>query len=315
MDVNHRTSKKPVTDFLKNYPNKKTRANYRIAITHYLHSVCTASRNGKFSPADILAERYLQALNTKQRNHYADLKEYAHILNKKYAPTTTHLYLSLTMFWLDENGYPTNRKERGRITSQLPPAHPRERDLELKRKTFRTLYHNFPEDIAVLLLVLLASGMRLGEALALKRDNVNWSKGRTEIYLPAAICKTKTARRTYLTEEASYALLEYLRSRRDYDERLFLITYDRAQQRMRETSIRLGLSKTIDGRRCVVHWHMTRKWFISRFALAANKEIAEHLAGHEGYLTRSYRRYSKKQLLKEYAKAEKKLSILKRYEY
>ena len=56
---------------------------------------------------------------------------------------------------------------------------------------------------------------------------------------------------------------------------------------------------------------MTRKWFISRFPLAANKDVAEHIAGHEGYLTVSYRRYTKKQIIKEYIKAEKKLCILK----
>ena len=74
---------------------------------------------------------------------------------------------------------------------------------------------------------------------------------------------------------------------------------------MRETSIRLGLSKTIDGRRCIVHWHMTRKWFLSCFSLAANKDVA----GHEGHLSRSCRRYNKKQNLKQYAKAKKKNSV------
>ena len=59
------------------------------------------------------------------------------------------------------------------------------------------------------------------------------------------------------------------------------------------------------------NWHMTRKWFISRFSLAANKDVAEHIAGHEGYLSVSYRRYTKKQIIKEYIKAEKKLSIIK----
>ena len=67
----------------------------------------------------------------------------------------------------------------------------------------------------------------------------------------------------------------------------------------------------VNGKRTSVHWHMTRKWFISRFSLAANKDVAEHIAGHEGYLSVSYRRYTKKQIIKEYIKAEKKLSIIK----
>ena len=83
---------------------------------------------------------------------------------------------------------------------------------------------------------------------------------------------------------------------------------------MRDASRDMGFTHEINGRKVGVHWHMTRKWFISRFSLVASKDVAEHLAGHEGYLSRSYRRYSKKQALKEYQKAEAKLSILREYE-
>jgi predicted nucleic acid-binding Zn-ribbon protein len=40
-----------------------------------------------------------------------------------------------------------------------------------------------------------------------------------------------------------------------------------------------------------------------------SKEIAEMLAGHAGYLTGSYRRYTKKQLAEQYLKGERMLLI------
>ena len=304
----------PVTDFLNSYPNKKTRENYRVAITHFLHTVCRSSRSGKFAKPDVLAVRYFDDLNNGVRNHFHDLKSYGLLLTEKYAPTTTSLYLSLASIWLDENGYPLTRREKFRISALLPPPYPLDREVEIKRSTFRAIYNALPEDVSVLFLVQIASGMRLGEALALRKSDVDWDGERVEIKIPADITKTKAARTTYLTEEAGFVLLEYLQSRRDDDERLFLISCHQAQKAMRDASRDMGFTHEINGRKVGVHWHMTRKWFISRFSLVASKDVAEHLAGHEGYLSRSYRRYSKKQALKEYQKAEAKLSILREYE-
>jgi integrase len=213
--------------------------------------------------------------------------------------------------WLTDNGYTINRRELQRIYTRLPKPIPIENGIELKRKVFRELYYYFPEDVQTLLLVMLASGMRLGEALLLNIDDVIWNKERAEIHIRAEITKTKKARTAYLTAEACESLIEYLNGRMDSCEKLFTISYSRAQAVMLNASENLGYSKIINGRNRGMHWHMTRKWFISRFTLAANKDVAEFIAGHEGYLSTSYRRYTRKQILKQYRKAEKKLSILK----
>ena len=48
--------------------------------------------------------------------------------------------------------------------------------------------------------------------------------------------------------------------------------------------------------RTTFHVHQLRKFFLSQISLKAPKEIAETLAGHSGYLTGSYRRYTEAQL-------------------
>ena len=308
--------KKPVSDFLEDYTNKKTCSNYKTAITHYLsmYSKQTVKSRDSHTP-DILAKNYFREINRGFRDYKHDIKEFALQIDKKYAPTTSALYVRCIIRWLEDNGFRLEHREKTRIYACLPPTHPADINIELKRKIFRTLYFIFPDDLQVLLLVLLASGMRIGEALQLKRTDIKWNKEKTEIHIPANITKTKTARTTYLTDEAALILYEYLCSRSDTDERLFLITYTRAQNQMRTASQKLGYSKQVNGKIRGLHWHMTRKWFISRVSLTAGKDIAETLAGHEGYLSRSYRRYTKKQLIKKYKRAEKKLSILKEHEY
>lgn len=298
--------------FLSLYSNKKTKANYRLAIKHYLR--ITTGRAVSNKNLHSSCRYYLHELTEGNRNHYLDCKVFGKKLCENYSPTTANLYLRCACLWLEECGFPLNKRERQRLTAQLPPPKPNRCSIELKRKTFRTIYEVLPNDLRTLLLVLLASGMRIGETLQLKKTDIRWEEKRTEISIPAEITKTKTARTTYLTEEAAEALLDYLQMRKDNDERLFLITRESAQYHLRRAAVQLGFTQTINGRTQSIHWHMTRKWFISRFSLAANKDVAEHIAGHEGYLSVSYRRYTKKQILKEYIKAEKKLSILKEKE-
>lgn len=305
------TAQKTLTteQFLTLYPNKKTQANYQLALKHYFQITTEETINNK--TLSIAGDRYIEELISGNRNYYIDCKTYGKKLREDYSPTTANLYLRCICLWLEECGFPLTKRERQRLTAQLPPPKPNKCEIELKRKTLRTIHNALPKHMGTLLLVLLASGMRLGETLQLKKSNLRWEEERTEISIPAEITKTKTARTTYLTEEAAEALLDYLRTRTDSDERLFPFSAESAQYHLRKTAKQLGLNTESKGRTPAVHWHITRKWFISRFSLAANKDVAEHIAGHEGYLSVSYRRYTKKQILKEYIKAEKKLSILK----
>ena len=305
-----KTKQEPITEFLENYQNEKTKSNYLTAVTHFLKFVSSAN-HGDSADVNTLARRYLRKIRIGRHDYKKDLRMFAFYLNKRYASTTSHLYFRCTITWLIDNGSTINQRDLQRIYAQLPKPAPIENNIELKRRIFRELYNYFPEDIQTLLLVMLASGMRIGEALRLNIDDVSWNRERTEIHIRAEITKTKKSRVAYLTSEARLSLIEYLENRRDDSEKLFAISYSRAQSIMRNASENLGYSKRIDGQHRGLHWHMTRKWFISRFTLAANKDVAEHIAGHEGYLSASYRRYTRKQILKQYRKAEKKLSILK----
>lgn len=302
------TLSNPVTSFLQNYPNKKTKSNYRLSITSYLLTIYQNEISDS-TELDKTACKYLYEIKNG-RSFHKDLMNYAAESMDKYSPTTLNLYTKSVCLWLEECGAIMTRRQRLRLLTTLPPPYPRESEIELKRKIFREMYIELPERTAVLLLVLAGSGMRLSEALLLEKTDIDFTDKRTAVHIRMETTKTKTSRTTYLTTEASSALIEYLNERKDDDLRVFPFSYDSAQYSFRTAARRLGYSSKIKSER-TLHWHMTRKWFISRFSLAANKDIAEHLAGHMGYLSKSYRRYTKKQILKEFKKAESKISILR----
>jgi len=299
-------SRQAVSQYLLFYPNNKTQTNYHNAIYQYfctLYSDVPPETDG----LDILAADYLDKLK-EGRNPVADLRLAANKFNNKYSPMTVHLNLTLVCAWMEYCGISLQKRERQRIFSSLPPARPIRREAELTRTMFRKLYAELPGHVGVLLLVLLGSGMRIGEALALQKSDLDGKLKRTAIHIRAETTKTKTARTIYLTTEATCALMEYLSMRTDNDGRIFPYSQASAQYYFRKAVDRLGYGKKGNTPR-MIHWHMTRKWFISRFSLYASKEVAEELAGHEGYLSQSYQRFTRKQILYQFKRADNYLSL------
>ena len=298
---------KTVTRFLHQYVNERTKRNYQTAIYHYLQIFSVIEKN-KPAQLDSAAAEYLQQIS-EGKPLTTDLINAANRFIKTYAPVTTHLMLHTIILWLEDCEFALNQREHKRIFSKLPPAYPTRKETELTRSMFQQIYYNLPTEWAkVLLLVLLGTGMRLGEALSLKNTDIIWKDARTEISIRAEITKTKTKRTVYLTAEASSALKTYLENREEISDRIFPFTIAAAERAMRIAADRAGYKNQTDSQR-LVHWHMTRKWFISRFSLYASKETAEILAGHEGYLGRAYCRYTRQQITAQVRKAEPYISL------
>lgn len=296
----------PVSEFLQFYINKKTRDNYRNAIHKFLATIYPAVQPDVAS-LDKAGNTYLSEVRNL-RNPALDVLNAGILFTKKYAPATVNLNLCLILTWLEDNNITLKKRERQRIFAQLPRVYSIRQEAELTREMFQNLYCELPEWTRVMLLVLLASGMRLGETLALEKRDIAWNGERTTISIRAETTKTKMPRTTYLTKEASDALKHYLTERKDDNPLIFPYYRESAQYYMRKAADKSGHGKK-DGKPRDVHWHMTRKWFISRFSLYASKEVAEELAGHEGYLAKSYQRFTRNQILEQYAIAEQHLTL------
>ena len=307
MEYTTENPEKPVTTALQYCLNEKTKANYRNAIYLFLATVYPETKPDT-ATLDTIGAKYLEEIRHLLRNPVLDLINAAQTYLAKYAPATTHLNLHLAITWFEDNNLTLKKRDRRKIFRQLPPNRSIRKENELTPELFQEIYHELPDWAQVMLLILLATGMRLGEILALKNTDIDWNKQRPQITIRPETTKTKTARTTYLTKEAAAALQTYLAARQKDTTLILPYKQTQAELYMRQAADKTGHKKP-DTRLREVHWHMTRKWFITRFSLYANKEIAEQLAGHEGYLAKSYNRFTEEQILEQYITAEKYLTL------
>ncbi|MEO5351233.1 MAG: tyrosine-type recombinase/integrase, partial [Magnetococcus sp. YQC-3] len=189
------------------------------------------------------------------------------------------------------------------------------------------LLHGDIKDKA-LFLVLSSSGMRIDECLKITLPMIDLKHDPVLIKLPGTITKTGDPRITFISNEAKYYLLEWLKIREKYiktaidktkhlcdkkkeDNRVFPFSYDVARTRWDYLLKRTDLAeKDPTTNRYIIHIHCLRKFFLSQMKLEVPAVIPEALAGHEEYLDESYRRFTQEQLAEYYKKAESKLTIL-----
>ena len=146
-----------------------------------------------------------------------------------------------------------------------------------------------------LYLILISSGMRLGEGLSLKKSNFHLDESPVRVTLRADDTKTKEERETYISSEALERLQPILDSNGD-DEYLFHNSkrIDFAvRTEVREFGYlrsRLGLTKRYDSSvRFLVHIHAFRAYFHTKASQKHGSDYANALDGHGAYLKQYYR--------------------------
>lgn len=166
-----------------------------------------------------------------------------------------------------------------------------------------------------LYLCLGSSGMRIGEALHLRKKDLDLSKARIKINIPAEITKTRKGRSTYISNEAKQKLAPIL-DKLNPDDLIF--TKERKNQRhtqLIEQKLfaavlkRLGLnSKYSSNNHRKITSHSFRSYFFTKAARKHGENYAHRLVGHGGYLIQ-YDRISEEDKLKMYVELEPDLVI------
>lgn len=193
------------------------------------------------------------------------------------------------------------------LTEDRPPTH----------KELRSIIQHLPIHGKALYLILASSGIRIGESLHLKPDDVDLTYSPVKVTIRAEYTKTKTKRITFMSNEAKEALEDWLKLRVGYletakarsnlykkeasDVRLFPFTETVARCMWRRALKKSGLNiRDPQTGVSVIHPHCLRKFFRTKHK--AEVDIKEALMGHEGYLTGSYRRYDQEELASAYKK-------------
>jgi integrase len=173
----------------------------------------------------------------------------------------------------------------------------------------------------VLILVLASSGMRIGEAIKLKVRNLDFSSKPVKIRLsPQVATKTGERRITYMSDEASDYLLNYLGERTNHpDGWIFVseadnsrhVSDDRAWRTIINSIDKAGFGKvnetTVQGRR-KIHPHSFRKFFFSKTVGVIGETASHALMGHSSYMKTYYRR-TEKERANDYLKCMPYLTI------
>jgi len=181
--------------------------------------------------------------------------------------------------------------------------------------------------------------MRIQEILELTLQDINFDSNPVKVTVKAGTSKNRKSRITFISNEAHEALKEWLKVRSKYlqtaqkraanktydinvnDERIFPIDYLTArlwwcrllheatdkENNLAEKDTTFEFQRTHYKR----HIHTLRKYFRTNLPdeEKASTDVVETLMGHEGYLTKEYRRVPEPRLMKEYMNAVGNVTI------
>lgn len=175
----------------------------------------------------------------------------------------------------------------------------------------KVLEHSSPERKALYLL-LVSSGMRIGEAVQLRKRDIEQFGGRLKVSIRAKYTKTRQPRITFLSKEAESHLRPILDN--IGPDKLVFGTNEKPSQavqneetyflRLRE---KIGYQEKYESGTSKVTIHALRSYFITKCE-KINDGLGHSLAGHDRYM-QSYERFTDEELLGFYLKAEPELTI------
>jgi len=306
-----------VESFLRMYPSKKTVSTYRWALNEFF-KVVYGENEGKLEQH---AERYF----TEKRNVQGDIENFFVAIKEK-PPKSVRLMLAAVRTFLVENDVELPQKFWRRLRVKVRGSRALTLDKVPSNVEFRRILMHMPIHGKALYLMLESSGMRIGEALQLKLDDIELNKTPTKINIRGQYTKSGNSRIAFVSKEATMVIQEWLKNRNQYlisavgkshkyaknveDDRLFPFMNNTAYAIWRNAVRKAGfLKKDKQTNRHTVHPHVLRKFFRTRMGTVIPVDVAEALMGHEQYLTEVYRRYTAEDLAKFYLQGESALLV------
>ena len=225
---------------------------------------------------------------------YNFLQDFIEYMEKKsLKPKTIASYFSTLRTYLRSQGIKINTDDVKDLIT-LPQIIQELRE-PLTKKHLKLLLDYAKPDRKALYLTLLSSGMRIGEALSLRKRDFDLTSDLIMITISGQYTKTKQTRQTYVSQEAKTALLRILENKEESDlvfaksENLLAsrLTEERTFDNLRK---RCGLTETYsDSNRHKFTIHSMRSFFHTQASIAHDEQYANALDGHQGYLMQYYR--------------------------
>ena len=182
-------------------------------------------------------------------------------------------------------------------------------------KTLKLIFNNASPRRRALYYVLISSGMRISEALALKKHHFHLDENPIRITLDAETTKTKEGRDTFISSEA-FEKLKPLVEGKEKTDRIFIdnaVDVDNAVDTEEQIFIDLRkklnlLEKYPNSTRYIVNIHSFRAYFHTKASQRHGSDYANALDGHGAYLEQ-YFRLTHQEKNKKYKELEPDLLI------
>lgn len=250
---------------------------------------------------------------------YHFLQDFIHYMGEKnLKPKSIASYFSTLRTYLRSQGIKISSDDVKDLISL--PSIIQELRVPLTKDHLKLLLDYSKPDRKALYLTLLSSGMRIGEALSLRKSDFDLSSNPILITIQGRFTKTKQTRQTYISSEAKSALLRILENRND-DELVFAKSENHDMSILAEEKTFANLRKRCDltekypdSSRHVITIHSMRAFFHTQASLVHDEQYANAMDGHQGYLMQYYRLSTDKRL-ELYQELEPSLLIYQHTDY
>jgi len=289
-----------------------TRENYQAAIRRF-EQFCDVKYH---RIADEIALE-LKSIATTERDdaYYGLLQDFVNwLVGFGLAHATINMYFQIVTYYFSHHGIRAhsidirqNVKRPKKIREKLHP---------LTKEEIIKIFEYAPQKRKMLYLVLIGSGMRIQESVALRRKDfdLEWCK-RIKIEIPAQFTKAQTAHTTFVSNEAAQYLRSHLESLRNND-LVFATNENPFHAKMTEIEAftryrnKAGLTEKYQStNRHHISLHSFRSYFFTRARQTHDTDVAHAMIGHTTYLD-MYDRKNDEEKLWSYLKVEPKLRIM-----
>jgi len=288
MSSRKKARKRVLSDFIESLESERTRELYSDLIG-------LSSQGLSVDPDKVISQVRSGELDRYQ--FFGNLAKWIH--EKKLAPSTSRLYVSVWRGFFSYEDLPidgTKLKRKhivakgGSISMDSAPT-----ETEL-----RSLLSNASLKLRAIIAVGATSGLRPQELADLKVSQIKFGAP-SKIIVLAPEAKNRNQRISFISDEATFILKEFLGSRTEGS--LFRLSVSGITSAYSRLLDKCGLQDKVDeSSPCKrLHLYSLRKFFISFLqSKGAPEGIVQCLSGHQGYLNRSYSRFTEEQLIEAY---------------
>jgi len=164
---------------------------------------------------DRSGEEIIQEIPHEKESEYDILQAWINWLSTSIIPSTIHTRFSSLMGYFHYRGIKMYKEDIKHNVSL--PKIPKEEKHPIQLEEIRKIIGEANFKKKGLYLTLLSSGMRVGEAVQLKKRHFDLTTKRTMIKIPADYTKTKQGRTVFISKEATTAIKPLLRKIEDND--------------------------------------------------------------------------------------------------